>query len=281
MTIKESLKWAEDLLNKNKIRDSKISASFLLFQVLNKNLEYIYANLNKKLSLKQEKTYKNWVERRSKHEPVWQIIGKLKFWGMDFIVNQDVLIPRQETEILIQEVLENIKNDKQNISILDIGTGSGAIICALKKELPNSICSASDISERALIVAKKNAKNLNLEIDFKKGDLFEPWGDNKFDIVVTNLPYIPNERLPYLDEDVIRYEPLIALDGGINGTEVYKRFLNQIKKHVTKSTVIYCEIDHTHSKLIIKMAEKIFSNFKIKILSDYANKERFMIIKFE
>jgi release factor glutamine methyltransferase len=221
MTIKKAQEWGISELKKNKVDQLESSANFLLRRVLDVNKAYLVSCFDRKLNLIQEKKFRKWIQRRSKYEPVWYISGRVEFFGQDFYVNKNVLIPRPETELMVEKVLKQIQNQKnkkqKGFKILDMGTGSGAIILSLIKKLEdyssrkqnesrslkrshlssNNSYYASDISSEALVVAKKNAKNLGLysKIKFKKGNLFASWLGQKFDLIVANLPYIPHEEM--------------------------------------------------------------------------------------
>jgi release factor glutamine methyltransferase len=298
MTIKEIQEWGISELKKNKVDQPASSASFLLRQILNVEKTYLVSYPDEKINLLKERKYKGWIGRRLKHEPVWYITGKIEFFGQDFYVSKNALIPRPETELLVEKVLTSSQQLKVNSRILDMGTGSGAIILTLvnqlesrkqltvnkransQKLMTNDYC-ASDISSKALAVAKKNAKNLGLggKIKFKKGDLFAPWLGQKFDLIVANLPYIPHEEMPSLSFDLIHYEPRVALDGGEEGLEVYDRFFRELPFFLNPKASIFCEIGIDQGKEIKKIIKRPFPKAKINILGDYASIDRIAIIR--
>jgi release factor glutamine methyltransferase len=280
MTVKELLKIAIKELKAVPVDEPETSAEFLLRHVLQTERAKFYTNLDCKLSDKEIAEYQKLIERRLKHEPVWQIIGKVEFWGLDFYITNDVLIPRPETEFLVEKVLSSINKDK-NLKILDIGTGAGPIIITLAKELKKGDFYGSDISKKALNIASKNAKanGVGGKIEFRSGSLFKPWGDAKFDIITANLPYIPHEDLPGLTVEIHHYEPRIALDGGNGGLIIYEKFLKELPNHLNKDGMVFCEIGKDQGKLFTNIVHKYLPNTKCTILQDLAGFDRIVIVK--
>ena len=213
MTIKQVLTKGTIMLKLNKIDSPKLKARLLLQYVLNKKREQLIIYDNEQISAKQESVYLQYIEKLIKGIPLQHITNSQEFMKMNFYVNSDVLIPRPDTEILVEEVLKIAKN-KRNPTILDLCTGSGAIAVSLAKYLPTAKIYASDISEKALEVAQLNAKNNDVEnsIEFINSDLFEKI-EGKFDIIISNPPYIRTKVIKTLDEEVQK-EPMLALDGG-------------------------------------------------------------------
>lgn len=286
MTISEALSWAKKLLNIKNVERPESSANFLLRQVLHQDKTYLYTHPEHKLTLPQIAKYRLWVNQRAKHKPVWYITGKIEFLGLDLAVNQNVLIPRPETELLVERVLNEVKSKKLKVkSILDMGTGSGAIILALASPLRAEGAAisffASDISPKALAVANKNAKSLSLhdDISFKHGDLFSPWEGKKFGLIVTNLPYVPHEDMATLAFDLTHYEPRTALDGGHEGLEIYKRFFDEVDAHLNPGGKVFCEIGYDQGEKIKKLLLDIMPKANVTVLGDYADIDRIVIIE--
>jgi release factor glutamine methyltransferase len=245
MKISEILKEAVDLLNDNKIEDARMSARRLLAHTLNKEKEYLIIHDTEEVDENLYRIYKTKLERLINHEPIQYILNKQEFMGYDFYVDKNVLIPQPDTEILVQEVIEIVKeknevlNNKYNagkvskanvsiineqnntetnnkIKILDLCTGSGAIAVSLAKNIDGAVVFASDISEEAINIARKNADKNNANITFLKSDMFENiLKENCFDIIVSNPPYIETEVIKTLSKEV-QNEPILALDGGEN-----------------------------------------------------------------
>lgn len=286
MNIREVFGSAKKDLREAGVLEPESSAEFLLRDILGMDRAKLYASLDCELSKEQAKKFELYLAKRKKHEPVWQIVGKVDFYGRPFFITSDVLVPRPETEFLIEEALLFLKsrttNDQRQMTVVDIGTGSGAIIISLEKELTTSdqrqiAYYASDISEKALEVAKRNAKELGASINFKKGSIFEPWKGQSFDLVLANLPYIPQEDLGGLSLDIHHYEPRIALTGGLRGLEIYKEFLATLDAHLNLRGVAICEIGHEQGETLCKIADQHGLNCLIK--KDLADIDRIAIIK--
>lgn len=278
MNIKETLNWAKIELKETSEPES--SAMVLLSEVFDMTRTELLANSEKELSKSQLSKFKKFIERRKKHESVWHIIGKVGFWGLEFFVDENVLVPRPETEILVEEVVNYILGrDYQVGGILDIGTGSGTIAVALACEFPEISITATDISEEALKVAKKNAKhNRATSVKFIKSDLFENIKE-KFDIICANLPYIPEEDSGEVSFEVHHHEPHIALYGGDGGLAIYERFFKEAGGHLNKGGAIFCEIGINQGKDIRKIIKKYLPKASIDVLGDLAGIDRVVIIR--
>ena len=231
INFRNTINKGSEILKKNFIETANIDAELLLSFSIKQSREKILLNLEKKLDYYDVRKYFELIERRKKKEPISQIIGKKTFWKYDFYVNKDVLTPRKETEFLIEEILKLYKNYNK-IRVLDIGTGSGCIIISLMKEKIRWSGIAVDISELAIKVAKYNAKIQQVEnrIKFIKSDI-DKFSSNKYDLIVSNPPYINKIRYNNLDLSVKDYEPKKALYGGVDGLRV-------IEKVVKKSSIL-------------------------------------------
>lgn len=214
------------------------------------------------------------IKKYNKGVPLQYILKKSYFYNNEFYVNKNVLIPRPETEILIEKLYNAIK-DKKNINILDIGTGSGIIAITLKKLIPTSSVDAIDISKKALKVAKYNAKKNNTNINFIHSDLYQNI-NKKYDVIVSNPPYISYDGI--VDYNVKKYEPSIALFAKNNGLEYYKRIIKDIDKYLKKDGILAFEIGYDQKDVIIKELNKD-NKYKINTYKDYNNFDRVMIIK--
>ena len=211
------------------------------------------------------------VNKRLKHIPIGIIFGKSNFYGRDFIVSHDTLIPRMDTEILIDEVIKHIKTYNRNLSILDIGTGSGAIAITLQKETKHSLI-AVDISEKALEIAKKNAENLSAKVDFIQSNLFENIKDLKVDFIVSNPPYIKSDVVLTLEPEVRLNEPILALDGGIDGLYFYKNIIKEARNHLSKDGMLFFEIGYDQAEELKNLMNDDFE--EITVVKDYSNNDR-------
>lgn len=204
--------------------------------------------------------------------------GWAEFYKRRFKVSPDVLIPRPETELLVDGVLNYCNLSTVPCNLLDLGTGTGNIAISIAKNLPHVKIIATDISKKALRVAKQNAKLHGVTgINFIVSDLLSNIKTEP-DIIVTNLPYIPTARIPYLDSSVKDFEPYIALDGGEDGFELYRKLFAQIKEKGWKPKLIVAEIDYTHGDLAIQEADKFFPNAQIEVKTDLVKKQRVLII---
>lgn len=211
---------------------------------------YIHLNLDKSLSEEEKNLFLKFIEERLNNRPIAYIVGNREFMGLDFYVQEGVLIPRPDTEILVEEIIEIGKN-KRNIEILDIGTGSGAITVSLAKYLESANITSVDISDIALQIGKKNAvsNGVNNKIEFIKSDLFTSIDENKkFDIIVSNPPYIRKDIMDTLDKQVKDYEPYTALEGGDDGLDFYRKITEQAKLYLKENGVLAYEVGHDQSE---------------------------------
>ena len=227
MNLENIIIEGSQTLKENNICSHELDAQILLSDIMKTEREYLIVNNKMSIPDKITKKYHLAIKRRIKGEPVAYITGKKEFWSKNFVVNYSTLVPRPETELLIYKVIDFFKNKK--INILDIGTGSGCILLSVLKELNLAIGTGIDISSRATQIAKINSKNLNLlnRSKFKVFD-FNKYTVGKYDLVISNPPYIPSREMKNLSKDIINFEPLVALDGGLDG-------LDQIKKVIYKS----------------------------------------------
>ena len=271
MTIKQALNLARQNLD-------SIDAKVLLKFILKKDNTYIIANANKEMSRDEENELQESIQKIKDGFPLQYITHNQEFMGINFEVNQNVLIPQPDTEILVEntirlvlenESLENQENSKKTMQILDLCTGSGAIAVSLKKYLPDVKIFASDISEKALEVAKKNAKNNNVEIEFIKSDMFENIHE-KFDIIVSNPPYIKSEEIEKLSKEV-QNEPKVALDGGKDGLKFYKIISREIKNYLKENGTLLMEIGYDEANEVMKLFENS------TCIKDYANNDRVIV----
>ena len=230
MILENTLKQGTQFLKKNNINSHQLDAQIILSNIMKVTKEYLILNNDMNVSDKIREKYKNDLKRRINGEPVAYITGNKEFWSQNFMVNYSTLIPRPETELLIYKLVHFFKNKK--INILDIGTGSGCILLSILKELNFSTGIGIDISVKAILTANRNANKLNLlnRSKFKVFDINE-FSYGKYDLIVSNPPYIPLRDIKNLSKDILNYEPLIALKGGIDG-------LDLIKKVIYKSIIL-------------------------------------------
>ena len=262
-------------LRQKKIDTSRIDSELLLSKILNKKREDILISLDQKISKENLLNYKNLILRRSKSEPIAYILEEKEFWSKNFFVSPDTLIPRPETELLVEKLIEIFKGKK--ISILDIGTGSGCILISLLIELMNCSGVGIDISKKALVIAKKNAKKHGIlnNIKFFNKSL-DSKIEQKFDLIVSNPPYIMSNQIENLMKDVKQFEPRIALDGGNDGLDLIRKVIYKTEYILKDKGMLALEIGNKQFKKVSEILIK--KNFKIEhIIKDYKDNVRCII----
>lgn len=255
MTIRETLRRGMIELKSNNIDEPKLKARLIMQYTLNKPRQYLLVNDDITLTLRQEVNYFKLIRKLIKGIPLQHITHQQEFMKMNFYVNEDVLIPRPDTEVLVEEVIELAKKINAK-KILDLCTGSGAIAISLAKYIKDSQITAVDISHKALRVAKKNAKDNEVEnqITFIQSDLFKNIKKEKFDIIVSNPPYIKKEIISTLDKEVQK-EPIIALDGGWDGLDFYRKIIGQGYEYLKFKGYICLEIGYDQKIDVIEIIE--------------------------
>lgn len=273
MTVLESLKLAKDYLDKHQIENPRLNAELLLSDVLGCKRLDLYTNFDKPLKEEEIEKYREYLLRRTKGEPVQYITGKAYFYGFEFIVTPDVLIPRPETELLVEEII-NSYDKSETLKIADLCSGSGNIGITLAKFFPNSEIDCIDISEKAIEIGKSNAKKLNAEnVGFYKIDILnEKLPEKVYDVIVSNPPYIPVKRQNEVQKEVRLYEPEVALFVD-DELKFYRRILELSEEFLRINGRIFFEIDEEISQKVFQlMKEKNFSLISIK--KDLANLNR-------
>ena len=273
MTIDKLLKKTNNI--------SSLDREVILSFVLKKLKEFLFTHPEYILNKRQEKKYQELIEKRREGEPVAYITNNKEFYRLDFYINKTVLIPRPETEILIEEVIQDNKNKK--VVIADVGTGSGCIAVTLSKLLPKAKIYATDICKRALKIAAKNAQNHGIKIDFTQGSLLEPLEGKKIDVLVANLPYGWEEWKNDSSAETIglKFEPKKALFTKENGLYLYHKLFLEIKERKQKPQLIYCEFDPRQTKDFKKLAKEYLPEYGVKIKKDLAGRDRVLILKFK
>ena len=256
MTIREAITKASIKLKTQNIDSPKQKARLLMQYVLHKNRQYLIVYDEKKLTPNQEERYFEGVSRMLQGIPLQQITHTQEFMKMNFYVNKDVLIPRQDTEVLVEEVIKIAKRINAK-KILDLCTGSGAIAISLAKYIENSQITATDISEKALEIAEKNAieQKVDRQIAFLQSDLFNDIPKEKYDIIVSNPPYIKKDIIKTLNQEVQK-EPIIALDGGIDGLKFYHKIISNSYEFLKYGGYLCLEIGYDQKIDVIELIEK-------------------------
>jgi len=276
MNIENILVKATEQLNSSNIKNANLDCEVLLSNTINKDREYLILNLKKNLDKKYIDLFYNLIKRRKKGEPVAYLTNKKEFWKETFYVNKDVLIPRPDTEHLIEEVIKYTYKDSK-LHILDIGTGSGCILLSILRERKKFNGTGIDISKKSINISKYNAKKLKLNnrTKFYITDI-DNFLNGKYDVVISNPPYIENLSLKYLDRDVINFEPKLALDGGKDGFSEIIKVINKTSALIKKNGLFILEIGCNQKNKTIQMLKN--KGFYIKkVLKDYGKNDRCII----
>ena len=272
MKTLDLINYGTTALKKSKITSYRLDSELLLSKVLNKNREEILINLDQEICQNYFSTYKEFISRRSQNEPVAYILQEKEFWSKNFFVSYDTLIPRPETELMVEKLVKIFY--KKKISILDMGTGSGCILISLLSELKKSRGIGIDISKKALIIAKKNIERHKMQ---NKIRLFNKSLDSKFykkfDLIVSNPPYIRSLEIQRLAEDIKKYEPRIALDGGNDGLDLIKKVIYKSKDILKVKGMLALEIGNKQFRKVSKILRS--NKFKTRCLvKDYRENVR-------
>lgn len=268
MRYLELRKKIEEMFEKNGI-DEFADIDWIMVEILGvgRSMLPFYGDINGD----KEHQIMEAAKKRIERVPVAYIFKRTNFYGYDLKVNESVLIPRLDTEVLVEKIVEDIKSQPQKVSVLDIGTGSGAIIIAIQKET-NAKCFAVDVSRAALEIAAENAKTNKAEVEFVKSDLFEKIQDLKVDYIVSNPPYIETEVVKCLEPEVVSNEPILALDGGEDGLDFYRKIIKAAKYHLNKNGKLYFEIGYNQGIAVSELMKQDFED--IEVIKDYGGNDR-------
>ena len=268
----------EELIVYGKGKTSSDHAKMLLSSYLDVNPLELLTILDKEVDSDIEKLYKSSLEALKENKPIQYVIGNVNFYGLKFIVNKNVLIPRFETEELVEQVVEYTKDlNKDKIKILDLGCGSGAIGLTLKSILKDSEVTLTDISKEALEIAKLNANNLNLDVTFIESDWFSNVKLEKYDIIVSNPPYIRTDE--EIEEIVKNNEPSLALYGGADGLDCYRKILANIKPYLNNKFLIAFEIGESQKEEIYDIVNKYLKDIEITCKKDLYGRNRMIFVR--
>ncbi len=277
-TILALIRWADERFKKEGLSSPRLDAEVLLAATLGMDRIGLYTHFDQPLKPDELARFKKFILRRLRREPVAYILGKREFWSLPFKVTPDVLIPRPETEVLVSEALKALAHLNGKASnILEIGTGSGAISVALAKELPAAKVVATDLSANALSLAEENAlwNGVRERIHFLQGDLLQPIKKGeRFDLVITNPPYIPREQFPSLMPEVRDFEPRIALDGGVNGLDFFRRALPAVGEFLDSGGWFLAEMGEGQDQEILRIAGKSSDLDSFDFVKDLAGIKR-------
>lgn len=272
MTYQEAVKNGEMVLNLAGIADAKVDA-WLLFEMACKvDRQFYYLHMDEDITMEQQKEYEIALKKRTEHIPLQYIVGEQEFMGLKFKVNSSVLIPRQDTETLVEEALKKICPD---MKVLDMCTGSGCIIISIIKNVPSAEGYAVDISKQALNVAKENAKSNEVPVNFERSDLFDNV-TGVYDVIVSNPPYIPTAEIPKLMPEVGSFEPLEALDGKEDGLFFYRKIVAECGSHLRDGGYLLFEIGCEQAEAVTTMLREA-GFYEVQVVKDLAGLDRVVI----
>ena len=251
-----------------------LEAEILLAFILGKNREWLMANLDQSISISKRKRLVRLINRRLRGEPIAYLIGQKEFYGLNFLITKDVLIPRPETELLVKEALKYLGAGREK-RVIDLGTGCGCLAITIAKYQPQVEVCASDISQKALLIAKKNAEKHRVNIIFRKSDLFKNI-PGKFDLIIGNLPYIKTREARSIAK--LLYHPLISLDGGRKGLELNRRLIKESRDYLKNKGRLMLEIAPEQLEPLKEDIKKTYPQAEIEIKKDLNKKDRVLII---
>ena len=276
MNIQSALTEGLNILKNKSILSAKLDSEILMAKALGKKREYIILNDDKIIKEQNLEYFKKLIQERATRKPIAYLLNKKFFWKSEFYVNKNTLIPRPDTEIILEQILKFTKN-KNYLNILDIGVGSGCILLSVLKERKNFYGTGIDISRNSLDICKMNAKKLLLErrVKFFKSDV-DKFAIGKYDLIVSNPPYIKTSDLKYLESDVIKFEPKLALDGGLDGLSVIRKVIKKTSELLKKNGKFILEIGFDQKSKVIKLLNNkgFYINSTVK---DLANNDRCII----
>jgi len=276
MNIQSAVKEGTNILKSNYIQTAQLDTEILMAKVLGAKREYILLNNHKNLDDDNLEYFRKLIKERAKRKPIAYLLNKKFFWDSEFYVDKNTLIPRPDTEIIIEEILRLTKY-KNKINILDIGVGSGCILLTILKERKNFYGTGIDISKKSLDISKINAKNLKVEgrTKFYNSDI-DKFDKGKYDLIVSNPPYIKSCDLKYLESDIIDFEPKLALDGGLDGLSEFRKVIKKSSELIKKNGKLILEIGFNQKNKIIKLLNK--KGFYINsTLKDLAKNDRCIV----
>jgi len=284
LIIKELLQIGETALSKAGCMDPRIDAELIMMFLLKMDKQQLFIKSPALLDEKSCEAYFKLIDIRAGGTPVQYITGEQEFMGIRFKVNENVLIPRQDTETLVEEIIrfamDQKKSPRGGYQILDLCCGSGAIGVSIGKYIRDSKITATDISSKAIDVAKENAQNAGLlkQMKFLEGDLFAPIrkgiGGAKFHIIVSNPPYIRRDVIPTLQREVAEHEPMLALDGGLDGLDFYRRIITEAPDYLRPGGMLFLEIGHDQGRQVSEIAENTDRFEEIEIIKDLPGNDR-------
>ena len=281
-TVRRILEWTTGFFTRKNVDPPRLSAELLLAHVLEVPRIKLYTDYERPLSAKDLAAYRDLVRRAGEQEPIAYLTGKAHFFNLEFEVTPDVLIPRPDTETLVENVLQFVRHQSgfESPRVLDLCTGSGCIAAAIAYHLKAAVVTGTDNSAAAVIVARRNIERLALSgrVIVEQGDLFDPLSRmvdvQPFHLVVSNPPYIPTGQVETLDQSVREYEPIAALDGGLDGLALHRRILSEASSRLLPAGRVYLEIAFDQGELAERVAREYEAFDDVRILKDYGGRDR-------
>ncbi len=288
-TVRKLLEWTPGFFAKKGVDQPRLAAELLLSHVLGVPRIQLYTGYDKVVGEAKLAQYRDLVKRAGEQEPIAYLTGVAHFFSLEFSVNRDVLIPRPDTETVVENVLQTVRHQPglESPRVLDLCTGSGCVACAIAKNLKSAMVWGIDVSEKAAIVAKKNVEQLGLcdRVTIEVGDLFDPIKTmvdaRPFDLIVGNPPYISTDQLPKLDKSVRDFEPMLALDGGEDGLVIHRRILAKAPDHLTAGGRVFLEIAFDQGSAAREMAHGFEMFEEVRILKDFGGRDRVLALKLK
>jgi release factor glutamine methyltransferase len=278
-TLTSFLDWAQHKLLKAEVASPRLDAEVLMAESLNISRTELMTYPAQILSRVEAENFRSRIERRVLREPVSQITGVKEFWSLEFSVNEKVLTPRPETEILVEQCLKALAKNSSRLKILDLGTGSGILAITLAKEIPKSQVTAIEIS--VLEVAQKNALRHAVadRIRFLSADMMKVNWQGPYNLIVANPPYIESENLSECMPEVWKYEPILALDGGRNGLDYYQFIIPRALEQLEEDGLLAFEIGHTQAVAVVTLMKKCLGYQDIQVIKDYSGYDRVVLAR--
>jgi len=276
MDIQSAINEGENILKSKFIETAKLDTELLMSKAINKDRKYIILNNKKKVDENQLKIFRNLIQKRSDRKPIAYLTNKKFFWKSEFLVDNNILIPRPDTELIIDQVLKFTKH-KNNLNVLDIGVGSGCILVSILKEKLNFYGTGIDVSKNCINISRINAINLkvNSRVRFYKSNV-DKFNLGKYDLIVSNPPYIIKNNLKYLEKDVVNFEPKLALDGGLDGLSEIRKVIKKSSELVKKNGKFILEIGFNQKNKVINLLKE--KGFYINsTLKDLAKNDRCIV----
>jgi release factor glutamine methyltransferase len=286
-TVRRLLEWTSGFFTRKEIDSPRLSAELLLAHVLAVPRIKLYTDYERPLAERELTSFRALVQRAGEHEPIAYLTGRAHFFNLEFEVTRDVLIPRPDTETLVENVLQLARNQPgfEAPRVLDVCTGSGCVAAAIATRLKNAIVVATDVSANAAAVATRNIEKLGLaeRVTVAHGDLFEPLKAmvdvRPFDLIVGNPPYIPTASIEALDRNVREYEPMVALDGGLDGLVIHRRILAEAPDRLVAGGRVFLEIQFDQAAIAKQIAAEQNALEDVRVLKDHAGHDRVLTAK--